>query len=157
MFIWLFRPTQHLPTGSRVVRVMPNTPALVQCAASVFTLGLHASRDDADLVAKMLSSVGLIEEMPEQNMDAVTGLSGNGPAYVSSVMLGPSSNLIKSSLDMSTRTVATKSIEIYNNIMLDRLNVIVCLAFLISYRLFGIFQTCQQHLHDILEFDQSVY
>ena len=65
-----------------MVRVMPNTPALVQCAASVFTRGKHARQEDADLVANMLGSVGIVEEMPEENMDAVTGLSGNGPSYV---------------------------------------------------------------------------
>ena len=62
---------------------MPNTPAIVQSAASVFARGLHAEDHDGDMVTEMLNCVGLVEEMPEDLMDAVTGLSGNGPAYVS--------------------------------------------------------------------------
>ena len=62
---------------------MPNTPAIVQSAACVFSRGRHVEPDDGDLVTEMLNCVGLVEEMPEYNMDAVTGLSGNGPAYVS--------------------------------------------------------------------------
>ena len=48
-----------------------------------FARGQHADDDDADMVTEMLNCVGLVEEMPEHLMDAVTGLSGNGPAYVS--------------------------------------------------------------------------
>ena len=62
---------------------MPNTPSVVQTGASVFTRGSNADDSDGDLVREMLSCVGLVEEMPEHLMDAVTGLSGNGPAYVS--------------------------------------------------------------------------
>ena len=62
---------------------MPNTPAIVQSAACVFTLGSAANGEDADMVTEMLNCVGLVEQMPEYLMDAVTGLSGNGPAYVS--------------------------------------------------------------------------
>ncbi len=65
-----------------MVRVMPNLPTVVQSAACVFARGTHADSDDADLVTEMLNCVGLVEEMPEYKMDAVTGLSGNGPAYV---------------------------------------------------------------------------
>ena len=66
-----------------MVRVMPNTPAVVQSACSVFARGSHVEDEDADRVTEMLNCVGLVEEMPEHLMDAVTGLSGNGPAYVS--------------------------------------------------------------------------
>ena len=62
--------------------MMPNTPAVVQSAACVFSRGSHVEEDDADRVTEMLNCVGLVEEMPEHLMDAVTGLSGNGPAYV---------------------------------------------------------------------------
>ena len=72
-----------LPEGTRVIRVMPNLPTVVQSAACVFARGSHADNEDADLVTEMLNCVGLVEEMPEHLMDAVTGLSGNGPAYVS--------------------------------------------------------------------------
>lgn len=75
---------QILPHDSRVIRVMPNTPAIVRAAASVFVKGKKATQDDADVVQKMLKSIGTCEEVTEYMMDAVTALSGSGPAYVSS-------------------------------------------------------------------------
>lgn len=67
---------------TRVVRVMPNTPCLVQSAASAYALGTHATPEDADLVHRLLTAVGLAIQVEEKMMDAVTGLSGSGPAYV---------------------------------------------------------------------------
>ncbi len=64
---------------------MPNLPVVVQTAASVFTRGRFVDKEDGDLVEEMLNCVGLVEEMPEHLMDAVTGLSGNGPAYVRNI------------------------------------------------------------------------
>lgn len=61
---------------------MPNTPCLVQCGASAYALGTNATQEDADLVDKLLTSVGLAIRVEEKMMDAVTGLSGSGPAYV---------------------------------------------------------------------------
>jgi len=66
----------------RVIRAMPNTPALVGKGAAGYALGSRATRDDADLANQLLASVGLAVEVPERLMDAVTGLSGSGPAYV---------------------------------------------------------------------------
>jgi pyrroline-5-carboxylate reductase len=71
-----------LPARSRVVRVMPNTPALVGAAASGYALGRHATRSDGQLVQRLLSTVGLAFPLKEALLDAVTGLSGSGPAYV---------------------------------------------------------------------------
>ncbi|XP_071516654.1 pyrroline-5-carboxylate reductase 3-like [Panulirus ornatus] len=71
-----------LPPESRVVRLMPNTPALVQLGASVFTKGTHATVADAQLTHRLLSAVGECDEVPETFLDAITGLSGAGPAYV---------------------------------------------------------------------------
>ena len=67
---------------TRVVRVMPNTPCLVGKSASGFALGKAATPEDAELVTRLLSSVGLAVQVSESLMDAVTGLSGSGPAYV---------------------------------------------------------------------------
>ncbi|MGA2029037.1 MAG: pyrroline-5-carboxylate reductase [Verrucomicrobiota bacterium] len=71
-----------LPAGTRVIRVMPNTPALVGEAASAFALGKNAMVADSDLAKKLLSAVGVALQVKENLLDAVTGLSGSGPAYV---------------------------------------------------------------------------
>lgn len=70
-----------LGDGVRLVRVMPNTPCLVGCGASAFSLGGAATEDDARFVESMLQTVGIAVEVPETQLDAVTGLSGSGPAY----------------------------------------------------------------------------
>jgi pyrroline-5-carboxylate reductase len=72
-----------LPTGARVVRAMPNTPALVRAGATAICGNAAATRDDLDAARALFESVGLCWEAPsEQLLDAVTGLSGSGPAYV---------------------------------------------------------------------------
>lgn len=71
-----------LPAGARVIRVMPNTPALVGAGASGFALGKNAGAADAELAKKLLSAVGVAMQVKESLLDAVTGLSGSGPAYV---------------------------------------------------------------------------
>ena len=74
---------QQLPSGTRVIRVMPNTPCLVQAGAAVVAPGTSADPRDSELVVKLLRSVGMCEQGTEKLLDAVTGLSGSGPAYVS--------------------------------------------------------------------------
>lgn len=71
-----------LPAGARVIRVMPNTPALVGAGASGFALGKNATAADGELAKKLLSAVGVAMLVKESLLDAVTGLSGSGPAYV---------------------------------------------------------------------------
>lgn len=71
-----------LPAGARVIRVMPNTPALVGAGASAFALGKSATGTDGELAKKLLSAVGIAFQVKESLLDAVTGLSGSGPAYV---------------------------------------------------------------------------
>lgn len=66
----------------RIVRAMPNTPALVGHGAAAYSLGSRATKDDAATAQSLLAAVGLAIEVPERLMDAVTGLSGSGPAYI---------------------------------------------------------------------------
>lgn len=71
-----------LGEGARVIRVMPNTPALVGASATGYALGRHAQPEDGQLAARLFSAVGIAFELKELLLDAVTGLSGSGPAFV---------------------------------------------------------------------------
>lgn len=70
----------------RLIRVMPNTPCLVGASASAFAASPAATKGDIDLTERLLSSVGSAVQVPEKLLDAVTGLSGSGPAYVAVVI-----------------------------------------------------------------------
>ena len=72
----------HLPAGTRVLRVMPNTPCLVGATAAGFARGTHATAADERLVGTLLDAVGRGFALEEKLLDAITGLSGSGPAYV---------------------------------------------------------------------------
>ncbi|PRX45541.1 pyrroline-5-carboxylate reductase [Prauserella shujinwangii] len=72
---------RRLPEGTPVVRVMPNTPMLVNEAMSAVSAGRYATPEHVRTVAAVLSSVGKVVEVPESQQDAVTALSGSGPAY----------------------------------------------------------------------------
>ena len=78
----LARLAERLGADARVVRVMPNTPCLVGQGAAAFCLGGGATADDAALVEQLLRAVGTAYRVDEKLMDAVTGLSGSGPAFV---------------------------------------------------------------------------
>ncbi len=73
---------QGLGPRPRLVRVMPNTPALVGQAATAYCLGPRTNLRDEQIVRAMFEAVGRAVSVPEHLMDAVTGLSGSGPAYV---------------------------------------------------------------------------
>ena len=94
-----------LPSRVRVIRVMPNTPALIGAAATGFALGKNATRSDGDLALRLFSSVGAAFPLKEALLDAVTGLSGSGPAYVYLFIEGLSDGGVAAGLP---RDVATK-------------------------------------------------
>jgi pyrroline-5-carboxylate reductase len=97
-----------LPTGARVVRVMPNTPALIGESASAYALGKNATAADGELAKKLLSAVGMSFQVKESLLDAVTGLSGSGPAYVYQFIEALSDGGVASGLprDIATRLAA---------------------------------------------------
>ncbi len=72
----------QLAGQARVIRVMPNTPALVGAAASVLCRGAHALATDMAFARRIFDACGKTWEMPESSMNVVTSLSGSGPAYV---------------------------------------------------------------------------
>ena len=72
----------RLPAGSHVVRAMPNTPATVQAGATAIAGGAHATVDDVRVARELFEAVGRVVVVEEGLIDAVTGLSGSGPAYV---------------------------------------------------------------------------
>ncbi len=79
----LGRLEAELPLGARIVRAMPNTPALVRAGATALVANEHVGEADRSLARALFETVGIVWEAPEERMlDAVTGLSGSGPAYV---------------------------------------------------------------------------
>jgi len=72
---------RRLAAGVPVVRVMPNTPMLVGEAMSAISAGRHATAAHLEVVRNLLSHVGQVVQVPEEQQDAVTALSGSGPAY----------------------------------------------------------------------------
>ena len=77
---------KSLKNDDRVIRVMPNTPAMIGQGASAQSKGKNATESDAEFVSKILNAVGISIEVPEKQLDAVTGLSGSGPAYIYTVI-----------------------------------------------------------------------
>ena len=97
---------------ARIVRVMPNTPALVNKGAAAYALGEGVSESEARIVEKIFSAVGTVACVKEPLLDAVTGLSGSGPAFIyliiealsdSGVLMGLPRDL---SLQLAAQTVS---------------------------------------------------
>jgi len=70
------------PDGTRIIRAMPNTPSLIGLGATGIAKGRNATAENFTVASELLSSVGMVLETSESQLDAVTGLSGSGPAYV---------------------------------------------------------------------------
>jgi pyrroline-5-carboxylate reductase len=94
-----------LKPRARVIRVMPNAPALIGASATAFAPGRAATPDDAKLAQRFFSAVGLAFQVKEPLLDAVTGLSGSGPAYIYTVIEALSDGGVAAGLP---RDVATK-------------------------------------------------
>lgn len=71
----------YLTKGARVIRVMPNTPAMIGEGATALTGGANATEEDMALALHIFEAVGIAVAVKEDLMDAITGLSGSGPAY----------------------------------------------------------------------------
>lgn len=80
--VTLRRLAETLGAQTRLVRAMPNMPALVGAGATVFCRGAQATAADAELARRLFAAAGLALEMDERHLNAVTALSGSGPAYV---------------------------------------------------------------------------
>jgi pyrroline-5-carboxylate reductase len=73
---------QRLPAGHPVVRVMPNTPALVDQGMAAVSPGAHCDPEHLERAAALLRATGKVLQVPEHQQDAVTAISGSGPAYI---------------------------------------------------------------------------
>lgn len=73
---------QRVPDGVAVVRVMPNTPALVDAGMAAISPGSHCDDGHLDVAESLLAATGKVVRVPEHQMDAVTAVSGSGPAYL---------------------------------------------------------------------------
>ncbi len=89
----------------RVVRVMPNTPCLIGCGASAYALGPGAGPEDGAIVGQLMGAVGIAYAVDESLLDAITGLSGSGPAFVYTVIESLSDGGVRMGLP---RAIATK-------------------------------------------------
>lgn len=72
----------HLPQGTSVARVMPNTPALVDEGMSAVSPGAHCDEQQLAVATELLQACGKVVTLPEKHLDAVTAISGSGPAYI---------------------------------------------------------------------------
>ncbi|MCP4264953.1 MAG: pyrroline-5-carboxylate reductase [Candidatus Brocadiaceae bacterium] len=97
-----------LNEGCRAIRVMPNTPCLVGETAAAYALGKNATLNDGELVGQILDAVGKSFLLDEKQLDAVTGLSGSGPAFIYMVIEALTDGGVKMGLprDVSTQLAA---------------------------------------------------
>ena len=92
----------HLGGSAKVVRVMPNTPALVGQGAAAISAGAYASENDLAIAHELFSAVGTVVRVSEEQMDAVTAVSGSGPAYIFTVIEAMAEGGVQEGLDRKT-------------------------------------------------------
>lgn len=110
-----------LPEGTRVIRTMPNTPALAGLGATAVAGGTHATGEDRATASTLFESVGVVVQVPESQMDAVTGLSGSGPAYVFAMIEALRDAGIQEGLDAATaETLAAQTVRGAAELLLTR-------------------------------------
>jgi len=96
---------QYMPEGTRIARVMPNTPCLKGCGASAYVLNSSCTAEDGATVEAVMGACGIIERVAEEKLlDAVTGLSGSGPAYVYLMIEAMSDGGVRMGLPRATAT-----------------------------------------------------
>jgi pyrroline-5-carboxylate reductase len=102
---------EPLGTSPRLIRVMPNTPALVLEGVTAIAKGQGLEADDLETAQELFGAVGKVVVLDEELMDAVTGLSGSGPAYVAIVIEALADGGVKMGLDRATAmTLATQTV-----------------------------------------------
>ena len=102
---------QHLPHVERLIRVMPNTPALVLEAVTAIARADGLEKGDLETAQALFGAVGRVVVLDEEALDAVTGLSGSGPAYVAIVIESLADGGVKMGLDRATAmTLAAQTV-----------------------------------------------
>jgi pyrroline-5-carboxylate reductase len=100
-----------LPPGTRIVRAMPNTPALIGAGATALSGGPTSTLADRELARQLFDAVGRTVLVDEAQMDAVTGLSGSGPAYVMLVIEALADGGVRAGLSRETASLlATQTV-----------------------------------------------
>lgn len=94
-----------LPSGTKVVRVMPNIAATVKESASAVSPGSAVSREDASIATVIFNAIGRTVVLPEHLLDAVTGLSGSGPAYIFMIIEALADGGVHEGLDRTTAKI----------------------------------------------------
>lgn len=110
-------------SGTAVLRVMPNTPAMVGEGMSAIAAGSFASSDDLDWASSILSAVGEVVIVNETALDAVTGLSGSGPAYLFYLAEAMTQAGIANGLDPSVADVLTRQTLLGASMLLTKSGV----------------------------------
>jgi pyrroline-5-carboxylate reductase len=102
---------QALAQGAAVVRAMPNTPALIGQGVTALAAGPHAGEEHLELAAELFRAVGEVVTVKEELMDAVTAVSGSGPAYVFQLIQALADGGVRMGLDRATAlTLASRTV-----------------------------------------------